>query len=282
MYAIVQHWHAVLQILSVLLRTKEASSAGTPAADPPPADTHAPFMQALLQQLPRCLYAHPPQQSTEQNGTDPTVAMSSMDTAAPSSASTEQDKAAKHDSKGTCKAPKAASQRFSPLRTTVLSAIDTLLRHHVPCFAPTVCTHLPDISAAIRYTDADTRMGACALVATLLQPERRKALQQAAEWPQAREQLFNMYVRGSSAEHSAEASKSDLRDALVVSAIELAALTALIKLQSLPGMRGHVPLRLLELIGESEHLQRAVADSNALEHLTAFVLAAVRGTIIAT
>ena len=172
--------------------------------------------------------------------------------------------------------PKTADLRFSPLRTTVLTAIDALLRQHPPCFTAAVCAHLPDIAAAIKYTDADTRMSSCALIATLLQPDRRKALQNAAEWPRAREQLFDMYVRGSSAEHTAEAAKPDTRDTLVVSYIELAALTALIKLQSLPAMRGHVPLRLLELVGESESLQRAVADSDALEHLTAFILAAVR------
>lgn len=223
-------------------------------------------MQALLQQLHRCLYAHPDQRHAAQNGTDTAEAEPT-------------DKSKKGNSKASYVPPKVAPQRFSPLRTTVLTAIDTLLRHHPPSFTPTVCTHLPDIAAAIRYTDADTRMSACALVATLLQPDRRKALQHATEWPQAREQLFDMYVRGSSAEHTAEASKPDARDALVVSAIELAALTALIKLQSLPAMRGQVPLRLLELVGESESLQRAVADSNALEHLTAFILAAVRATM---
>jgi hypothetical protein len=208
-----------------------------------------------------------------------TVSATPVATAGPSSTSAQRaGRAETEHGSASYVPPKVAPQRFSPLRTTVLTAMDRLLRHNAPSFTATVCSHVPDIAAAIRYADADTRMSACALVATLLQPDRREELQAAAEWPQAREQLFDMYVRGSSAEHSAEAEKEEGRDALVVLSIEMAVLTALIKLQALPCMRGQVPQRLLELVSKSESLQRAVADSNALEHLTAFVLAAVCST----
>ena len=273
----------MLQILSVLTRAKEHADAETLGmAEPSTAGgTHSALMQALLQQLPRCLYANPDRKHTAPLGADTAAAPADAGGAAGSSsaASGEANKASS-SSGVSYVSPKMADLRFSPLRTTVLTAIDTLLRHHPPSFAPTVCANLPDIAAAIRYTDADTRMSACALVATLLQPDRRKALQHAAQWTRARDQLFDMCVRGSSAELSADADKPEARDALVVSAIELAALTALIKLQSLAAMRGQVPLRLLELMGESENLQRAVADSNALEHLAAFILAAVRPPLL--
>lgn len=259
----------MLQILSVITRARVAGAStanGTVLAQ----DAHTDFMSALLQQLPRCLYANPVHSGTSKMGAAPDAA---MDAAGPAS---EPVSARKSENKSAYVPPKAAPQSFAPLRTTVLTAIDTLLRQHPPSFTPTVCTHLPDIAAAIRYPDADTRMSACALVATLLQPDRRIALQHAVEWPEAREHLFDMFVRGSSIEHGAEAAQPNARDAMVVSTIELAALTALIKLQALPAMRRQVPLRLLELVGESDRLQRAVADSNALEHLTAFILAVVR------
>jgi hypothetical protein len=217
-------------------------SAAAAEARPLPA-TDSALMHALLQQLPRCLYMNP-------------------------------DTAGSPREAGA--APQPAPPCMVPLRTTVLAAMDTLLRLHPPPFSAPVCGHLPAIAAAVKFADPETRMSACALVATLLQPEWLAALQAAPEWPSARQQLFVAHLRGSSADCGAALAEGSAWDTHLVSALKLAALSALIKLQALPALRARVPLHLLELISTSNSLQRAVADSNALEHLTTFLLAEVR------
>lgn len=181
-----------------------------------------------------------------------------------------------------------AGPRFVPLRTAVLSTMDILLNQHGAPFTATVVPALPDIAAAVKFPDAETRLAACSVIATVLHPPRIAAARRVPAWQLVREQLYLCLVCGGKMDVSAEegpaataaaggeASGEDAREQRVRKALETVCLSVLVKLQAVPAARTRIPYRLFGIICNSEQLQRLVADSDALENLISFIISEVR------
>lgn len=184
-----------------------------------------------------------------------------------------------------------AAPRFVPLRTTVLSTMDILLNQHGAAFTAAVVPALPDIAAAVKFPDAETRLAACSVLATVLHPPRIAAARRVPVWQLVREQLYLCLVCGGKADTPAEEgpaaaaaaaaaggepSGEDAREQRVRKALETVCLSVLVKLQAVPAARTRIPYRLFGIICNSEELQRLVADSDALENLISFIISEVR------
>lgn len=171
-----------------------------------------------------------------------------------------------------------AAPRCVPLRTAVLSTMDILLNQHDAPFTMTIVPALVDVTAAIKFPDAETRLAACSVIATMMHPPRIAAARRAPEWPRAREELYANLVRGGKrgAEKEEAADGGDAREQQVRKALEAVCLSVLVKLQAVPAARTRIPYRLFGIICNSEELQRLVADSDALENLISFIITEVR------
>eukprot|EP00892_Ulva_mutabilis_P011595 jgi/Ulvmu1/8808/UM048_0063.1 len=166
-----------------------------------------------------------------------------------------------------------AAPRFVPLRAAVLSTMDVLLNQHDEPFTMAGVPALPDVTAAIKFPDAETRLAACSVIATMLHPPRIAAARRSPEWPRVREQLNAALVRDGKREGEAEGDGGeDAREARVRKALESVCLSVLVKLQAVPAARTRIPYRLFGIICNSEELQRLVADSDALENLISFII----------
>lgn len=180
-----------------------------------------------------------------------------------------------------------AAPRFVPLRTAVLSTMDILLNQHGAAFTAAVVPALPDIAVAVKFPDAETRLAACSVIATVLHPPRIAAARRVPAWQLVREELYVRLVCGGAAEPmhedtpagaagAGEVSEEDAREQRVRQALETVCLCVLVKLQAAPAARKRIPYRLFGIICNSEELQRLVADSDALENLISFIISEVR------
>lgn len=182
-----------------------------------------------------------------------------------------------------------AAPRYVPLRTAVLSTMDVLLNQHDAPFTIAAVPALVDITAAIKFPDAETRLAACSVIATVLHPPRIAAARRSPEWPRVREELYLSLVRAGKPEEekddnasptkaaaaaAAVAAGEDVqrREQRVGKALESVCLSVLVKLQAVPAARTRIPYRLFGIICNSEELQRLVADSDALENLISFII----------
>jgi hypothetical protein len=112
-------------------------------------------------------------------------------------------------------------------------------------------------------------MAACAVLASLVQDRRFPFIQAAAGQICAWGNL-------SGACGAADIGRGPLGPEASRRYLQSHALNALMKLQLAPAVRDEVPEIMLEIMGDSSELQRAMADSSALEHLCSLVCERVR------